>query len=324
MEKECLSILVIDPRKSEHQLIRDSLKRSKVPARLRFVGSSAEGLKETDKNNFDLILTDHLLPTTNAFTLLMELQQKNLTIPVIVLTHDDEARVAREAFQRGADDYLLKEELSTISLFDVISDVIEKRGKKEDEIQRALLLREQAERDGLTGLYNHRFFVEALEREFARSKRYRRPLSLLMMDLDGFKAINDTCGHQQGDRLLKQIATLLIQSVRFVDLAARYGGDEFALILPETDLREALRMGQRLLREIRNNPCLFDDKIFQLSASIGIAGCHPGHATAGALLKEADRALYEAKRKGRNQVVLLGKSLKAKDTDALPSVQEIH
>lgn len=302
IEKDTLSILVVDPQADDHRLIRESLSRSKVPARLTFTMRTTEALEKLESETFDLILTDHLLPWVNAFHLLLELQHREIGLPVIVLTHDDEAKVAREAFHRGADDFLLKEELETISFFDVIGDAIEKRRRKEDETAKNLLLREQAERDGLTRLYNHRFFLDALEREFARAKRYRRPLSLLMIDLDGFKAINDTCGHPQGDQVLRQISTLILQSVRFVDLVARYGGDEFALLLPETDVREGVRLAERLLREIKKYPFLHDGRVFPLSASMGIVGCRPNHASAGTFLKDADRALYESKRRGRSRV----------------------
>src|SRR3989338_757849 len=119
MEKEQLSILVIDPCKEDHRLIRESLFRSKVPASLTFVTSTAKGLTELARRRFDLVLTDHSLPGTNAFHLLFEIQQGDHPLPVIVLTRETESRVAREAFQRGVDDYLLKEELEAISLFDV-------------------------------------------------------------------------------------------------------------------------------------------------------------------------------------------------------------
>lgn len=303
MEKERLSILVIDPETQDHRLIRDSLQRSKVPAALRFVTTTEKGLKELEGKRYDLILTDHALPQASAFQLLMELRRAENPMPVIVVTRDGEARIAREAFQRGADDYLLKEELEAISLFDVIGNVIEKKRQEAEQIQREMLLREQAERDGLTGLYNHRYFLDTIEREFARAKRYQRPLSLLMIDLDGFKSINDSCGHPQGDQVLRQVSRLILQSIRFVDIASRYGGDEFAILLPETDLRAAAKLGERIIKEIRKNPFLFDRKIFPLSASIGLASFRRDQSTAGHLLREADRALYEAKKGGRNRLI---------------------
>lgn len=292
MEKDNLSILVIDPETTDHHLIQNSLFRSKVPAQLHFVSTTEEGLKKANRENLDLILTDHQLPRANAFQLLFEIQQVHPNLPIILLTREDEARIAREAFQRGVDDYILKEELETISLFDIIGNTIEKRRKKEEVVEQTLKLRELAERDGLTGLYNHRFLIDAVEREFARARRYHRPLSILIIDMDGFKIINDTCGHAQGDKVLKQVAHILLQTVRFVDVAARYGGDEFVVVLPETNLKDGARLGERILKEI-----------FPLSASIGVACFNSGQDSAGALLKEADQALYQAKKGGRSRVV---------------------
>ncbi len=303
MEKESLAILIIDPDPSDHRSIRDSLSRSQVPAVLQFVTTTEEGLQKLEKGAFDLILTDHALPAANAFQLLHELQQRSLTFPVILLTRHGETTMAREAFLRGVDDFILKEELEAIAFFDIIGNVIERHRKKEEKKAQENLLRERAERDGLTGLLNHRTFVDALEKEFARAKRYHRNLSLMMIDVDGFKAINDTCGHLEGDQLLRQITRLLLQSVRFVDVVARYGGDEFVVLLPETDLEQAMPIAGRVLEEVRKSPYLHGKKIFPLSVSIGVACLHRHQDSAGTLLREADQALYEAKRTGRNRVV---------------------
>lgn len=304
MEKEQLSILIIDPTAADHAPIRDSLRRSKVPAVLHFVSSTEEGLCSIARKKFDLVLTDHDLPKANAFYLLFELHKREASVPVILLTRDGEPRIVREAFQRGVDDYLLKEELESISFFDVIGNIIEKRRQKEEREEQQNRLRELAERDGLTGLYNHRFLLEVIEKEFARSRRYHRPFSLLMIDLDGFKSINDACGHPQGDSVLKKISTLLLQTIRFIDLAARYGGDEFAILLPETDLKAASKLAQRIVAEIRKNPFLYEDRVFPLSASIGVACFRSDQDSAGLLLREADQALYEAKKRGRDRVIV--------------------
>ncbi len=302
MEKEKLSILVIDPDTDDHDLIRDSFRDSDIPASLRFVVSTDEALHAVNGGAFDLALTDHVLPGANAFRFLFEVRQRGLALPVLLLTRNGEARAAREAFHRGADDFLLKQDLPSIPLLEVVGNLIEKRRLREERAREETLLKEMAERDGLTGLYNRRHFGDALEREFERARRYRRELSLVMIDLDGFKAVNDSCGHPQGDQVLRQVSRLLVQGVRFVDIVTRYGGDEFAVLLPETDLNTASRIAGRLSKEIRNSPFLHEGQVFPLSASFGQASLRPSHPSAQALLKEADEALYRAKRGGRDQI----------------------
>ncbi|QQR80181.1 MAG: GGDEF domain-containing response regulator [Deltaproteobacteria bacterium] len=305
-EKTQISILVIDPRESDHKRLRESFQTSSLPVTTTFTTSTEEGLKLLRRQNYDLIMTEHHLPHANAFQLLSETKEYYPFTPVILLSQVTETKTARDAFQKGVDDFILKEELSTTSLFDIVTNAIERRRQKEEQEEVNQRYRELAERDGLTGLYNHRFLLGALEREFMRSRRYHRPLSVLILDLDGFKAINDTCGHLEGDHVIQQVGRLLLQTVRFVDIAARYGGDEFVLLLPETGLREAQQLGLRILREIQSHPFIHEGKIFPLSASIGIAEHTIAQEQAGQLLKEADQALYQAKKTGRSKVVVSG------------------
>lgn len=225
--------------------------------------------------------------------------------PVILLTHEENLKTVREAFKLGVSDFLLKVELEAVSLFDIITSVLEKNRARIETRVWTQRLQEQAEQDGLTRLYNHRHFLESLEKEFLRAGRYQRPLSLMMIDLDGFKSINDTLGHPKGDQVLTMIAGLLTQVVRHIDVVARYGGDEFAILLPETDREAAIRIGERVLKEIRRHPFLEGKRIFPLSASIGISSWRSSLPGAGSLLREADQSLYAAKRGGRGRVASL-------------------
>jgi diguanylate cyclase (GGDEF)-like protein len=181
----------------------------------------------------------------------------------------------------------------------VLNAVIEDRRRAVEATQHLLLeLREQTIRDSLTSLYNRRFLQDYLERELIRAKRERAPLALIMMDLDRFKRINDSAGHQAGDQVLVQVGALLKRHVRGSDIACRYGGEEFAVVLPKTTLESARRRSAEICSAIRREP----DRLRGVTASLGVA-LYPAHATdAEALLRAADRALYEAKRAGRNQV----------------------
>lgn len=313
MEKEALRILLVDQDTNDHHLIRRSLERSGVPADLKALTSTAAALRRLHPGRFDLIVTDHTPPSVSAIRLLQAIRQTPLETPVILLSHQGEIQTAREVFKLGASDFLLKEELEAISLVDVISSVLEVNRLRQEALQLNQLLKDRAERDGLTGLYNHRRLLELVDMEFLRASRYGRPFSILMIDLDGFKGINDTLGHQKGDWVLKRTAELLKRNLRNVDILSRYGGDEFVAVLPETSPQAAFRLGERILREIRQNPYLDGERIFPLSASIGVASYHPKLSGAGALLREADLALYAAKRRGRNQVILGGSQLPPED-----------
>jgi diguanylate cyclase (GGDEF)-like protein len=161
---------------------------------------------------------------------------------------------------------------------------------------------QQSQTDFLTGLPNRRFFQDRLDEEFARGLRYGRPLSLLILDVDNFKVVNDSLGHPCGDSVLQNIGKILIQSKRGCDCAARVGGEEFAVILPETDLEGALVFGERLCREIRERPVQTETNTLSVTVSIGASSQTVRTGTADDLYAEADKALYRAKSGGKNRV----------------------
>jgi len=167
-------------------------------------------------------------------------------------------------------------------------------------LQRAKLL---SELDDLTALYNTRGFAIAADRLFGQALRYTRPASVLMVDLDNLKAVNDSHGHDAGNRLLRHTANALRAELRYTDLPARYGGDEFIVLLPETPPRGALDVAERIRKAVADRPLDMDAGKIASSVSIGVA-CFPDDGrTLDALATRADRALYEAKQKGRNCVV---------------------
>ncbi len=166
-------------------------------------------------------------------------------------------------------------------------------------------LRELAFRDGLTGLYNHRYFQEVLESELERAKRYNHPLSLLLIDIDFFKKVNDRYGHPAGDQVLQEVSNTMVKLVRRCDMVARYGGEEFAVILPETGLTSAKVLAQRVRRGIEQLEITCGEQTLSVTISCGIAGSennqeHP--VTRDILIKHSDKALYRAKKNGRNRV----------------------
>ena len=158
--------------------------------------------------------------------------------------------------------------------------------------------------DGLTQLRIHRYFQQRLDEEITRSEKFKHPLSLIMSDLDFFKKVNDTYGHQQGDIILIETAKLFRQNVREVDIAARYGGEEFAVILPETDAEEAMKIAETLRKKIEEHEFPAQDGTLKVTISMGVATFPTNVTEKDDLIKQADLALYEAKDSGRNQVKL--------------------
>jgi diguanylate cyclase (GGDEF)-like protein len=184
------------------------------------------------------------------------------------------------------------------SLFLAVQDVTEIAAYEQK-------LREMNMRDGLTGAFNRRYLDHRLGVEFERFRRYGRPLSLLLLDIDFFKRVNDRFGHQCGDAVLRGVAAGLAAEVRKSDLVARYGGEEFCCVLPETDLAGALVVAEKIRAAAEAQEHRWEGQAVPVTISVGAAEAKPGMAGAAELVGRADAGLYEAKRSGRNRVVAL-------------------
>jgi diguanylate cyclase (GGDEF)-like protein len=177
------------------------------------------------------------------------------------------------------------------------------------DIKRIATLEAETITDPLMEIYNRRHLERRLEEEFARAQRYGFPLSILLLDIDHFKKVNDDHGHPAGDLVLKGIGEILKKTVRNVDVAARYGGEEVVVLLPHTPDTEALILAERIRRTIENHPFPIDAPVdsgapLRCTVSVGIAGMTPECANAGKLLQMADTAMYRAKEDGRNRTVV--------------------
>jgi len=157
--------------------------------------------------------------------------------------------------------------------------------------------------DSLTGLHSRDHLMTALEQEALRAARSDRPFGLLMIDLDGLKPVNDRFGHETGDRLLRGLGEVIRANIRATDVGARYGGDEFVIVLPDTDLAGTLRVGEKVRADIRRFALPHDGGVAQTSASIGLVTFPEDGRTTSELMRRADLAMYEAKRRGRDQIV---------------------
>lgn len=177
------------------------------------------------------------------------------------------------------------------------------------DIRRVTLLEQESIKDPLTGIYNRRYLDRRLEEEIKRAQRYNLPMSVLLIDIDHFKEVNDTFGHQVGDSLLIHLSDLLVDQIRESDVASRYGGDELCILAPSTTLSSAYTLAERLRLVVETDQLDFDQKKgqhqeIQVTVSIGVAGLSPEIINSESLIKHADEALYRAKQEGRNRVVM--------------------
>ena len=200
----------------------------------------------------------------------------------------------RDQAIRWIDGHLVRLEIAT--------DITDKKLADEELRAAKQYAEELAQKDELTGLKNRRAFFEQGNRIFEQSKRFRHPISVIMMDIDHFKMINDDYGHAIGDKVLRAVAESLQRVVREIDIVARMGGEEFAFILPETGLQEASKLAERLRSEIEDLVVANDGHQIKITASFGVAACKDGDGHIEVLLTDADNALYVAKKNGRNQI----------------------
>jgi diguanylate cyclase (GGDEF)-like protein len=157
--------------------------------------------------------------------------------------------------------------------------------------------------DGLTQVHNKRFLLEALEKEIARARRYDRPLAILMFDIDHFKQINDSYGHLAGDQVLKDLAAIVTGRIRREEIVGRYGGEEFLIVLPETDAKGAAELAEQVRKLVETTEFVFDKERIPVTVSIGVGGLASRNIDVNGFIKMADENLYRAKREGRNRVV---------------------
>jgi diguanylate cyclase (GGDEF)-like protein len=224
-------------------------------------------------------------------------------IYVILLTARSTKTDVVTGLEAGADDYLVKpfdlDELrARVNIANRIIDLERRLRESLDRVQK------MATHDSLTDLYNRRALYDIAENELARARRENKPVSLVMMDIDHFKNVNDEYGHNIGDQALRRVAHIIVEKIRTYDTAARWGGEEFLLVLPGTDMKEASQIAERVRQGIENAKIpLQGGKHLDLQASFGVSTSLPNDLlTFDLLVHQADEALYDAKDEGRNRV----------------------
>jgi two-component system cell cycle response regulator len=302
------NVLLVEDNKTQASIIKDFLEKNGY--RVVTVEDGTSAFKAAKTQSVDIILLDRILPDMDGSEVCrwLKLDQATRDIPVIMLTARGAMTDKVSGLEAGADDYLPKPfdeaELNAriyvrLRNKNQQDDLKKKNRQLEDMLSRVESL---AIMDSLTGLFNRRRFEAIFTSEFKRAQRYQLPLSCMMIDIDHFKKINDSYGHQEGDVVLRELAQVIKTTIREVDTPARWGGEEFVVLSPNTTLENGLRAAERVWRAVANHDFKGKEQT-KVTVSIGVAGIPgPDLDTPDKLIHAADLAMYEAKKFGRNCV----------------------
>ncbi|MFA7405274.1 MAG: diguanylate cyclase [Pelobacteraceae bacterium] len=318
------SVLIIDDSVTVREQIIRTLESFSLFTRYYEAEDGLEGFKKLLSSPVDIILCDLEMPRIDGFKFLSMLKARPdlQDVPVIILTGMNDRERKIKGLEQGASDYITKpfdhEEL-------VARVKVHLKIKKlQDELKRSNeLLLELSNTDHLTGLFNRRYMMEALDKEVQRSIRKGGNLSLIMLDIDHFKLVNDGFGHLQGDVVLQKVALQLQKELRSYDCAARYGGEEFVAILPDSSLKEAVFVADRIRLAVQNTRFSGQLAKLNLTVSLGVSWFSTEQPpSVDGFIKQADDALYRAKAHGRNRVEFHDpENISAYAPDAIAAVQ---
>ncbi len=305
-------ILVVDDIYKNIQLLVEVLDRTGYATT--FATSGQQAIKRINNTQPDLILLDLMMPQMNGIEVceILQADPQTASIPLIFLTASSEKDYLLQAFERGAVDYVTKP-FKIPELLARIKTHLELKQMQDELQQTHSKLEKLVLTDPLTGVASRRALFAFAEQEFERVKRYPSLLSLLIVDIDRFKSINDTYGHDIGDDVLIVTANAIDRCLRKVDRVGRFGGEEFVVILPETDLEGALMVAERIRVAIASQSFEVENQSFAVTASIGVSTYQSEDRTLDEVLNRADRALYQAKGEGRDRVIF-SEELGARET----------
>ncbi len=303
-------ILIVEDNPGLNEILRKIVESEGYGVSSVFTGAAALEALETE-GPFDLVLLDVMLPDPESPTgrgmdglevcHRIKSNSSQADTMIFLVTVKDQPEDIMKGIDAGADDYITKP-FNTTLLLAKIKAMLRIKSLSEELKKKNQMLEEMAITDGLTGIPNYRYFIDKLEEEVKRGRRYSTPFTLLILDLDNFKEVNDTHGHRHGDFVLKEVAVRLQHGLRETDILARYGGDEFALLLTQTDSEGGKNVADQVLERLAL-PIVANKIEHFIEASIGVVASDAMHpATADELIVAADKALYMAKERGGDQV----------------------
>ncbi len=309
-DPERARILIVDDHEDNVELLRARLESWGYESES--AADGAEALHKVEESPPDLILLDVMMPKIDGIEVARRVKGSTTLpfIPIIMQTALDATENKVEGLEAGADDYITKP-IDFAELKARVKSMLRiKRLQEElEERERQLLeanerLRHMSQTDSLTSLDNRRHLEERLDEMFEHARRLAEPFACVMCDLDRFKSVNDTYGHQAGDAVLKQFARILRGEMREIDRVGRYGGEEFMLLLPGTVLDAAVTFAERVRKQVEGHTFTFDGRSIRRTASFGVSAWpHPRIGNCDGLVRAADDAMYVAKETGRNRVV---------------------
>lgn len=297
------NVLVVDDSKLVRMIVTGTLKNGGYD--VTDTTGGAQALELLAKGDFDVVITDLSMPGMDGFEVLAGVKRVAPHVEVIILTgtHAADMSCAVRALRLGAHDYLAKPPSSPDAVLLTVGRAVEKKRLKDANDRLVRELDRQCRTDSLTGALNRRSLDEVLPREIARAQRHGDPLGIVMLDIDHFKAVNDLHGHHGGDEVLRAFARVVMSLLREEDLLFRYGGEEFAVLVPHTNAQGALCVAERIVAAIAAAPIQCGHSRISVTTSAGVAGLTRSTQDAAELTREADAALFEAKKGGRNRAV---------------------
>jgi len=312
-----MNILIADDEVTIRELVGEILTSEGHDITLAKDGEDA--LEKFNRSWHEIVFSDIRMPKMNGIELLAAVKEINADTQFVIMTSHASIDNSVEALKLGAFDYILKPfedlgvvadaanramaNLSGIHRQQYLLNTLSRQNEELDSLSKEF--REMAIRDGLTGLFNRRYAQEQLDKEFERATSFARELSVLFMDLDHFKFLNDRHGHQAGDEILQILAEIMTQAVRESNTLGRWGGEEFIVIAPETGEEESCKLAEKIRKAVEAHP--FPNAVQQplgiVSLSVGVASRSSGTESSEKLLRLADDAVYYAKKSGRNRTV---------------------